>query len=53
MENKMNIEFLNTLDDSKNIELERELIGTAILVAGGLVFLSSRTSRYDGKSRYN
>lgn len=53
MDNKMNIEFLNTIDDSKNIELERELIEIAILVAGGLVFLSSSTRRYDGKSRYN
>ena len=53
MENKMNIEVLDNLDDSENIELERGLIGTAILVAGGLVFLSSSTSRYDGKSRYN
>ncbi len=53
MENKMNVEFLNTLDDSKNIELERGLIGTAILVAGGLVFLSRSTRRYDEKSRYN
>ena len=46
MENKMNIEVLdnlenfNTLEDSEMIEVDGGGLGTAILIAGGLVFLA-------------